>query len=100
MIPIPFALRLLQCASRTDSNGFGASDDPAGRDLDGAYSDSASGTYIRNTLFKKLGIESQMQGRARIIAARPIGAIVARAKRTSASRRWRCIPTRCAPIST
>ena len=43
-----------------------------------AYSDSASGVYIRDELFKRLGIEDQMQGRARMIPATPVGEIVAR----------------------
>ncbi len=43
-----------------------------------AYSDSASGVYIQAELFKKLGIEAQMQGKARMIAATPVGEIVAR----------------------
>ena len=43
-----------------------------------AYSDSASGVYIQSTLFGKLGIEQQMKGKARKIAATPVGDIVAR----------------------
>ena len=43
-----------------------------------AYSDSASGVYIQAELFKKLGIEAQMRGKARMIAATPVGEIVAR----------------------
>lgn len=43
-----------------------------------AVSDSASGVYIMNTLFRQLGIEQQMQGRARMIPAEPVGQIVAR----------------------
>ena len=43
-----------------------------------AYSDSASGVYIQGTLFSKLGIEQQMQGKAHKVAAAPVGEIVAR----------------------
>lgn len=43
-----------------------------------AYSDSASGVYIETTLFKRLGIEAQMAGKARMIPAEPVGAVVAR----------------------
>ncbi len=42
-----------------------------------AYSDSASGVYIQTTLFKKLGIEPQMKGKAHKIQATPVGEIVA-----------------------
>lgn len=43
-----------------------------------AYSDSASGAYVHGTLFSKLGIQQQMQGKAHKIAAIPVGDIVAR----------------------
>ncbi len=43
-----------------------------------AYSDSASGVYIQAELFKKLGIEAQMAGKAHMIPATPVGEIVAR----------------------
>ncbi len=43
-----------------------------------AYSDSASGVYIQNEMFKKLGIEDQVRGKARMIPAEPVGAVVAR----------------------
>ena len=42
-----------------------------------AYSDSASGVYIENEMFKKLGIEEQMRGKAHMIPATPVGEIVA-----------------------
>ncbi len=42
-----------------------------------AYSDSASGVYIQNEMFKKLGIEDQMRGKAHMIPATPVGEIVA-----------------------
>lgn len=42
------------------------------------YSDSASGVYIATVLFKKLGIEQQMKGKAHKIAATPVGEIVAK----------------------
>ncbi len=45
-----------------------------------AYSDSASGVYIQGALFKKLGIEQQMQGKAHKIQATPVGEIVAQGK--------------------
>ena len=43
-----------------------------------AYYDSASGVYISTEMFKKLGIEDQMKGKARQIPATPVGEIVAR----------------------
>lgn len=43
-----------------------------------AYSDSASGVYIQNELFKKLGIEAAMRGKAHMIPATPVGEIVAK----------------------
>jgi molybdate transport system substrate-binding protein len=43
-----------------------------------AYSDSASGVYVSNEMFKKLGIAEQMAGKARMIPAEPVGAVVAR----------------------
>lgn len=43
-----------------------------------AYSDSASGVYIERELFRKLGIQAEMAGRARMIPATPVGEIVAR----------------------
>ena len=43
-----------------------------------AYSDSASGVYIQNEMFRKLGIEDQVRGKARMIPAEPVGAVVAR----------------------
>ncbi|KMO16364.1 substrate-binding domain-containing protein [Methylobacterium platani] len=43
-----------------------------------AYSDSASGVYIERELFKRLGIEDQVKGKARMIPAEPVGAVVAR----------------------
>lgn len=42
------------------------------------YSDSASGVYIQNEMFKKLGIEDQVRGKARMIPAEPVGQVVAR----------------------
>jgi molybdate transport system substrate-binding protein len=42
-----------------------------------AYSDSASGVYIETTLFKRLGIEEQMRGKARKIEKTPVGIVVA-----------------------
>ena len=43
-----------------------------------AYSDSASGVYIEREMFKKLGIEDQVRGKAHMIPATPVGEIVAR----------------------
>ena len=43
-----------------------------------AYSDSASGVYIEREMFKKLGIEDQVKGKARMIPAEPVGEVVAR----------------------
>ncbi|HBK08908.1 MAG TPA: ABC transporter substrate-binding protein [Acetobacteraceae bacterium] len=43
-----------------------------------AYSDSASGVYIANEMFKKMGIAEQMAGKARMIPAEPVGGVVAR----------------------
>lgn len=43
-----------------------------------AYSDSASGVYVETQLFKRLGIEDQMKGKARMIPAEPVAAVVAR----------------------
>jgi molybdate transport system substrate-binding protein len=43
-----------------------------------AYSDSASGVYVSTEMFQKLGIADKMKGKARMIPAEPVGAIVAR----------------------
>ncbi|MGZ3181909.1 MAG: substrate-binding domain-containing protein [Telluria sp.] len=43
-----------------------------------AYSDSASGEYIKRQLLDKLGIRQQMEGRAAQIPATPVGEIIAR----------------------
>jgi molybdate transport system substrate-binding protein len=43
-----------------------------------AYSDSASGVYVSTEMFKKLGIEEEMKGKARQIPATPVGEIVAK----------------------
>ena len=45
-----------------------------------AYSDSSSGVYIKTTLFRKLGIESQVQGKAHQIPGTPVAEIVAQGK--------------------
>jgi len=42
-----------------------------------AYSDSASGEYIRHQLLDKLGIRQQMEGKAAQIPATPVGEIIA-----------------------
>jgi molybdate transport system substrate-binding protein len=42
-----------------------------------AYSDSASGVYVQNELFKKLGIEAQVKGRAHMIEKTPVAQVVA-----------------------
>ena len=41
-----------------------------------AYSDSASGQYIKTQLLDRLGIRDQMQGKARQIPATPVGEMV------------------------
>ncbi|WP_085706916.1 substrate-binding domain-containing protein [Pseudomonas sp. B35(2017)] len=43
----------------------------------GAYSDSASGVYIEQQLFKKLGIEDQLKPKAKMIPKIPVGSVVA-----------------------
>jgi molybdate transport system substrate-binding protein len=42
-----------------------------------AYSDSASGVYIENTLFKRLGIQQQMMAKSRKIERTPVASVVA-----------------------
>ncbi|MBA5688651.1 substrate-binding domain-containing protein [Rugamonas apoptosis] len=42
-----------------------------------AYSDSASGEYIKRELLDKLGIKQQMEGKAAQIPATPVGEIIA-----------------------
>lgn len=42
------------------------------------YSDSASGVYLSTVLFKRLGVEEQLKGKARMIPAEPVGNVVAR----------------------
>jgi molybdate transport system substrate-binding protein len=43
-----------------------------------AYSDSASGVYVQNELFKRLGIADEMKSKSRMIPAEPVGEVVAR----------------------
>lgn len=43
-----------------------------------AYSDSASGEYLKTVLFKKLGVEKELQGKVKQIPATPVGQIVAK----------------------
>ena len=43
-----------------------------------AYSDSASGVYIANEMYKKLGVEAELAGKSRQIPADPVGMVVAR----------------------
>jgi len=43
-----------------------------------AYSDSASGVYVSTEMFKKLGIDEEMKGKARQMPATPVGEIVAK----------------------
>jgi molybdate transport system substrate-binding protein len=45
-----------------------------------AYSDSASGVYVSTEMFRKLGIEEAMKGKAREIPATPVGEIVAKSE--------------------
>jgi molybdate transport system substrate-binding protein len=42
-----------------------------------AYSDSASGVYIEEQLFKKLGIEDQLKPKSKMIPKIPVGSVVA-----------------------
>jgi molybdate transport system substrate-binding protein len=44
-----------------------------------AYSDSASGVYIEQQLFKKLGVEDQLKPKAKMIPKIPVGSVVATA---------------------
>jgi ABC-type molybdate transport system substrate-binding protein len=43
-----------------------------------AYSDSASGVYIQNVLYKKLGVPDAVRAKSKMIPADPVGEIVAR----------------------
>lgn len=43
-----------------------------------AYSDSASGVYLSNELFPKLGIADQIKSKTRMIEADPVGGVVAK----------------------
>jgi molybdate transport system substrate-binding protein len=43
-----------------------------------AYSSSASGVYLSNELFPRLGIADQVKGKSRVIESEPVGAAVAR----------------------
>lgn len=45
-----------------------------------AYSDSASGVYVANGLYRKLGIEKELAIKSRKIPATPVGEVVARGK--------------------
>lgn len=42
-----------------------------------AYSDSASGRYVSSQLFKKLGIEERVKGKAHMIERIPVGSVIA-----------------------
>jgi molybdate transport system substrate-binding protein len=42
-----------------------------------AYSDSASGVYIQNEMFKKLGIEDQVKAKAKMVPKIPVASVVA-----------------------
>ena len=42
-----------------------------------AYSDSASGVYIEEQLFKRLGIEDQLKPKSKMIPKIPVGSVVA-----------------------
>lgn len=42
-----------------------------------AYSDSASGVYVQNELFKKMGIEAQMKPKATMVPKIPVASVVA-----------------------
>ena len=43
-----------------------------------AYSCSASGTYLSNELFPRLGIANQLIGKSKVVGNEPVGAVVAR----------------------
>ncbi|MBW8853399.1 MAG: substrate-binding domain-containing protein, partial [Bradyrhizobium sp.] len=43
-----------------------------------AYSDSASGVYVGNELFKRLGIAAEMKDKAKMIPAEPVASVVGR----------------------
>jgi len=43
-----------------------------------AYSDSASGVYVQNELFKKLGVESEVAPKAKMIQQTPVASLVAK----------------------
>jgi molybdate transport system substrate-binding protein len=43
-----------------------------------AYSDSASGVYIQREMFKKLGIEDQVTGKAHMVPKIPVASVVAK----------------------
>jgi molybdate transport system substrate-binding protein len=43
-----------------------------------AYSDSASGVYLQNELFPRLGIAERIKAKSRMIPAEPVGQVVAR----------------------
>jgi molybdate transport system substrate-binding protein len=43
-----------------------------------AYSDSASGVYVGTELFKRLGIATEMEDKAKMIPAEPVASVVAR----------------------
>lgn len=43
-----------------------------------AYSDSASGVYLSQVLFPRLGLTEALKGKARMIPAEPVGQVVAR----------------------
>lgn len=45
-----------------------------------AYSDSASGRYVSEELYKKLGIEAQLAAKSTMIPATPVGKVVASGK--------------------
>lgn len=45
-----------------------------------AYSDSASGHYVSEQLYKKLGIEAQLAPKSEMIPATPVGEILAKGK--------------------
>jgi molybdate transport system substrate-binding protein len=43
-----------------------------------AFSDSASGVYIQNVLYKQLGISDEIKAKSKMIPADPVGEVVAR----------------------
>jgi hypothetical protein len=59
-----------------------------------AYSDSASGVYVANELYKRLGAEAQLAPKSKKIVSERVGNVVARGDAPSRSRAWTPRPRR------